>query len=121
MASYRFLTTWILDAPLERVWDAIYAIERWPELVARRQAASSKLEHGDGDGDRLALPARVAQRRSRTPSASTTRITEVERPHLIEASADGRARRDRAAGGFFDGARDGGHVRVERAHDAGRG
>jgi carbon monoxide dehydrogenase subunit G len=31
MARYRFLTTWILDAEIARVWDAIYDAERWPE------------------------------------------------------------------------------------------
>ena len=31
LADYRFLTTWLVDAPIERVWDVIYAIERWPE------------------------------------------------------------------------------------------
>jgi uncharacterized protein YndB with AHSA1/START domain len=31
MAQYRFLTTWILDTEIARVWDAIYDAERWPE------------------------------------------------------------------------------------------
>jgi hypothetical protein len=29
MAAYRFLTTWLLDAPRGAVWDAIYDAERW--------------------------------------------------------------------------------------------
>jgi hypothetical protein len=31
MGSYRFVTDWHVDAPTERVWDAIYHSERWPD------------------------------------------------------------------------------------------
>jgi uncharacterized protein YndB with AHSA1/START domain len=31
MAAYRFLTTWLLEAPREAVWDAIYDAGNWPE------------------------------------------------------------------------------------------
>jgi uncharacterized protein YndB with AHSA1/START domain len=31
MPAYRFLTTWLVDAPREAVWDTIYDAERWPE------------------------------------------------------------------------------------------
>ncbi len=31
MPGYEFLTTWMLDAPRERVWEAIRDSERWPE------------------------------------------------------------------------------------------
>ena len=30
MAEYRFLTTWLLDAPIERVWEVRYDAARWP-------------------------------------------------------------------------------------------
>ncbi|GIK76449.1 MAG: hypothetical protein BroJett022_01390 [Actinomycetes bacterium] len=30
MASYEFLTTWLLDAPREEVWEAIWDSGRWP-------------------------------------------------------------------------------------------
>ena len=30
MTRYRFLTTWLLDAPIERVWETLYDAERWP-------------------------------------------------------------------------------------------
>ena len=30
MAGYEFLTTWLLDAPREDVWDAIWESEEWP-------------------------------------------------------------------------------------------
>ena len=47
MTSYSFLTTWILDAPREAVWDAIYEIERWPDWwrgVKRVQSSSREAE-----------------------------------------------------------------------------
>ena len=31
MADYRYLTTWVLDAPLEPVWETIHDVARWPE------------------------------------------------------------------------------------------
>src|SRR5262245_32777548 len=31
MAAYRFVTNWRLDAPIDAVWNEIYASERWPE------------------------------------------------------------------------------------------
>ena len=30
MVQYSFLTTWLLDAPVEPVWDAIYDTDAWP-------------------------------------------------------------------------------------------
>jgi uncharacterized protein YndB with AHSA1/START domain len=48
-AHYDFLTTWLVDAPIERVWDVIYAIERWPEWWRGVQSVT-ELVHGDADG-----------------------------------------------------------------------
>jgi hypothetical protein len=30
VAQYEFVTRWHLDAPIERVWDAILHVDRWP-------------------------------------------------------------------------------------------
>ena len=49
MADYRFLTTWMVDAPPEDVWNAIYHPERWPEWWKGVQSVE-KLRDGDGDG-----------------------------------------------------------------------
>jgi uncharacterized protein YndB with AHSA1/START domain len=49
VAEYRFLTTWLLEAPKERVWDAIYESERWPEWW-KGVLEADKLEEGDEDG-----------------------------------------------------------------------
>ena len=87
MASYSFLTTWILDASHEDVWDAIYEIESWPRWW-RGVRAVQKLEHGDVNGVgalyrhewRSVIP---------YPVRFETRITRIEHPHVIEADADG--------------------------------
>jgi len=31
MREYKFFTTWRINAPIERVWDAIYQSSEWPE------------------------------------------------------------------------------------------
>jgi uncharacterized protein YndB with AHSA1/START domain len=87
MAEYRFLTTWLLEADRERVWDAIYDSERWPEWWKGVEEAD-KLEEGDETGVgqfgryvwRAKLPYRVE---------FFMRTTKVERPHLLEGDADG--------------------------------
>ena len=46
MPAYRFLTTWLLDAPREAVWDAIYDARRWPEWwrgVERTEVVGDRL------------------------------------------------------------------------------
>ncbi len=87
MAEYRFLTTWLLEADRERVWEAIYDSERWPEWW-RGVEEAEKLAEGDerGIGQRgryvwkAKLPYRVEF------EIATTR---VERPHLLEGDARG--------------------------------
>jgi len=87
MASYTFLTTWILDAPREEVWDAIYEIERWPSWW-RGVRKVEKLEHGGDDGIG-ALYRHEWRSVVPYPVRFETRITRIELPHLIEADADG--------------------------------
>ena len=87
MAEYSFLTTWLLEAPRERVYDAIYDQERWPswwrgvEEATELRAAD---ESGVGAVSKMAwkslLPYRVHF------EITTTRI---ERPRLLEADAVG--------------------------------
>ena len=100
MASYSFLTTWIVDAPREAVWDAIYAIESWPAWWQGVKRVD-KLEHGNGDGVG-ALYRQEWRSVIPYPVRFETRITGIERPFLIEAEADGEL----AGTGrwrFFDG------------------
>jgi uncharacterized protein YndB with AHSA1/START domain len=100
MAAYTFLTTWLLDAPLESVWQAIHEIEAWPAWW-RGVERVDKLEHGNGDGIG-ALYRQEWRSVIPYPVRFETRITRLERPHLIEAEADGEL----AGTGrwrFFDG------------------
>ena len=100
MASYSFLTTWILDASRDSVWDAIYEIERWPDWW-RGVRSVEKLEQGDADG----LGALYNQEWRSVipyPVRFRTRITRIEPPYLLEADAEGEL----AGTGrwrFFDG------------------
>jgi uncharacterized protein YndB with AHSA1/START domain len=87
MADYAFLTTWLLDAPRERVWEAIYDQERWPQWwrgVEEAEEVRPGEEDGVGTVARMVwkslLPYRVEF------EVTTTR---VERPHLLEADAVG--------------------------------
>ena len=87
MASYSFLTTWVLDAPVEAVWRAIYEVERWPQWW-RGVRSVEKLEDGDADGIgalyrhewRSAIP---------YPVRFDARISAIEPLRVIEADAYG--------------------------------
>jgi hypothetical protein len=87
VADYRFLTTWIVAAPIDPVWDVIYAIERWPEWWRGVQSVT-ELFHGDGDGEG-SIYRHVW--RSKIPYAVQfdVTVTEVHRPNVIVASAEG--------------------------------
>jgi uncharacterized protein YndB with AHSA1/START domain len=87
VAEYRFLTTWVLEAGRERVWDAIYDSGAWPSWW-RGVIGAEKLEDGAADG--VGELWRYTWR-SRLPYelAFETRTTRVERPHLLAADASG--------------------------------
>jgi uncharacterized protein YndB with AHSA1/START domain len=87
MTEYGFLTTWCLEAPRERVWDAIWESERWPDWW-RGVVASERLAEGDDSG--VGQVGRYTWR-SKLPydlefEMTTTR---VDKPHLLEGEADG--------------------------------
>jgi uncharacterized protein YndB with AHSA1/START domain len=87
VAEYEFLTTWLLEAERERVWDAIHDSERWPEWW-RGVLEAQKLEEGDeagvGEYGRYVWKARLPYR-----VEFFIRTSRVERPHLLEGAADG--------------------------------
>ena len=87
MAGYSFLTTWVLDAPREAVWETIYEVERWPEWWTGVRRVE-RLEPGDADGIG-ALYAQEWRSVIPYPVRFDARITKIEPLRLIEADADG--------------------------------
>jgi uncharacterized protein YndB with AHSA1/START domain len=87
VTSYAFTTIWTLQAPIEAVWEAITASERWPEWWPFLE---SVVEITPGDSAGLG-----AIRRYRWRGAIPYRLTfeimvaRVERPILLEGIASG--------------------------------
>jgi hypothetical protein len=87
MAEYSFLTTWLLDAEREPVWEAINDQEAWPSWW-RGVEDAVELEPGDEDG--LGSLSRLTWRSRLTYDlVFEARTTRVERPTLLEADAVG--------------------------------
>lgn len=87
MAEYRFLTTWLLEAERERVWDAIYDSDAWPEWW-RGVIETERLSDGDAAG--VGQYGRYVWR-SKLPYELEffMRSTRVEAPRLLEGEASG--------------------------------
>ena len=87
MSEYHFLTTWLLEGARERIWDAIYDSERWPEWWKGVEEAT-KLEEGDESGvgqyGRYVWKSKLPYRLE-----FFVRTTKVEEPHLLEGDASG--------------------------------
>ena len=86
-ASYRFVTTWCLDAPIERVFEAIDDAAAWPQWwkgVKRTELIAP------GDEQRIGRAWELTWR-SRLPYDLTflSTVTRREPPYLLEGSADG--------------------------------
>lgn len=87
MAEYSFLTTWLLEAEREPVWEAIYDSERWPEWW-NGVLEAEKLEEGDDAG--VGQFGRYVWK-SKLPYKLEfhARTTRVQRPHLLEGTVEG--------------------------------
>jgi uncharacterized protein YndB with AHSA1/START domain len=87
VAQYEFLTTWCVDAPIERVFDVLHDSAGYPDWW-RGVAAVEVLTPGDADG--VGQTARFSWR-SLLPYTLQfdSQVTRVERPHLIEGRAYG--------------------------------
>jgi Polyketide cyclase / dehydrase and lipid transport len=87
LAGSRFLTTWCLDAPVERVWDAIYAVEEWPRWW-RGVELVEKFRHGDDEG--IGSIYRHRWKRVLAYAIGFEMVTtHIKRPHILEGRARG--------------------------------
>jgi uncharacterized protein YndB with AHSA1/START domain len=80
MARYRFLTTWLLDAPRDLVWDTIYDAKGWPDWwrgVERTEVVDESLWRSSW---RSLLPYTLE---------FEFEILRVERPNVLEGRARG--------------------------------
>src|SRR2546426_8688022 len=86
-AEYRFLTAWLLEAPIDPVWAAIKDSARWPEWWKGVERVE-KLEDGDADGvgklERYTWKSLLPYELE-----FESRTTRSERPHLLEGAAQG--------------------------------
>jgi hypothetical protein len=87
MAEYRFLTTWLLNAPCEPVWETIHDQKGWPSWW---RGVEEVVELDPGDKDGVGSRARMTWR-SFLPYnlVFETRTTRIERPYLMEGEVDG--------------------------------
>ncbi len=85
--EYRFLTTWLIEAPVVAVWEAIYDAdtwsEWWPGLVGAERHSSGE-ETGVGQRGRYRWRAAV-----RYGVSFEMVSTRVEAPRLLEGKASG--------------------------------
>lgn len=87
MARYRFLTTWLLDAPRRRVWDQLHDAVGWPEWWKGVERVE---EHDAGDDRGVGARYTIAWR-SQIPYELEFdfRVEEVEAPHRMAGRAFG--------------------------------
>ena len=87
MTEYKFLTTWVFDAPCDRVWDIIVDYNNfpnwWPAVAEIR-----RLSDGDATGKGSIWTMIWKTPLSYTLSFTST-ITTVEPPHRLELYAVG--------------------------------
>jgi hypothetical protein len=87
VASYEFLTTWLLDSPREAAWDVLRDTPRWPEWwkgVVRVD------EHDPGDADGQGSRYTIEWRsRLPYPLEFEFHVDRVQAPALMEGRAFG--------------------------------
>ena len=86
-ATYRFITVWSIEAPIEAVWDVLFDAQTWPSWWRYVE----KVEESE-PGDARGLGARrLLTWRTRLPYkiAFDAVVTHVERPVSLEATVSG--------------------------------
>ena len=87
MSQFSLITHWHLDAPIDRVWHAIVAVEDWPRWW-RYVRKVEELAPGDADGygalRRYTWTSKLPYRLS-----FAMRVTRVEHPSSLEGVAEG--------------------------------
>lgn len=89
MASYSFLSTWCVAAPVERVWAVLSDPEAYPEWW-KGVRASAVIEPGEDGAGGVGTLYRL-QWRSKLPYTLEfdSRVTRIEPPNLLEGRASG--------------------------------
>lgn len=89
MGSYSFLTTWVVAAPLPRVWEVLSTPEAYPEWWKGVRKATI-VEPGEDGGHGVGTLYRLTWR-SKLPYTLEfdSRVTRIEAPHLMEGQASG--------------------------------
>jgi uncharacterized protein YndB with AHSA1/START domain len=87
LADYAFVTTWRIEAPIEKVWDAIYQADDWPSWW---KGVESVTKVADGDREGVGSVRRYTWK-SRLPYRLVfeMRTTRVEQPVALEGEATG--------------------------------
>lgn len=88
MASYSFTTIWHIQAPLENVWDTIFAIDHWPVWWKSVKEAHviKKVTENEGAGSIVSVSWRGSIPYTLT---FTTEVTEVEPQRRLKGKARG--------------------------------
>jgi hypothetical protein len=80
VADYRFLTTWVLDAPLDPVWETIHDVACWPEWWRGVESVEELGQDTYRHVWRSVVP---------YPVRFDVHVTRVAKPRLIEGTATG--------------------------------
>jgi hypothetical protein len=87
MTAYAFVTLWKIQAPIERVWEALYHPDEWPTWWPNVESVVELAPGGvDGVGCRRRYTWKTPLRYKLSFEMTTTR---VERPRILEGRAKG--------------------------------
>jgi len=87
MTDYAFATTWVLEAPIDRVWATLGDVDGWGTwFPAIRRVTVVEPGGHDGQGGVLEFAARASLPYD---LVGRVEVTRVEAPHLLELTAVG--------------------------------